>query len=158
VTDAIRGAEADGPWGEADPGAVHAAGGVVRRPMAAAGAGPAPHLEVLVVHRPRYDDWSLPKGKCDPGETFAETAAREVREETGLTCALDQPWAELHYVDHKGRDKVVRYWTMTVVSGDVEDFEPNDEVDVVAWLPWWEARDRLSYPHDAALVARLGSE
>ncbi len=125
---------------------VLAAGGVVTR------TGPDGRTEVLVVHRPRYDDWSFPKGKCDPGETFEETAARELREETGYEVAFGAELPDARYRDHKGRPKLVRYWAMTVVGGA---FEPNDEVDEVRWLPVDAAAGLLSYGHDAALLERL---
>jgi 8-oxo-dGTP pyrophosphatase MutT (NUDIX family) len=148
---------ADGPWPDPGPGVVRAAGGIVHREVRTDGStgGGVSRVEVLVVHRPRYDDWSFPKGKCDPGESFADAARREVHEETGFTCSLGEPWAELHYTDHKGRPKVVRYWSMTAVEGAVEAFVANDEVDEVRWLAIDEARDRLSYPHDAGLLDRL---
>lgn len=122
---------------------VHAAGGVVWR------TSPTGETEVLVVHRPRYDDWSFPKGKCDPGESSRETAEREVREETGYEVAFGAELPEIRYRDHKDRPKLVRYWAMTVVGGA---FEPNDEVDEVRWLALDAARAQLSYPHDAALL------
>jgi 8-oxo-dGTP diphosphatase len=125
---------------------VRAAGGVVVRD----GAGGA---EVLVVHRPKYDDWSLPKGKRDPGETDEQTAVREVEEETGLRCALGRELLPTRYVDRKGRPKVVRYWDMKVVGS--RPFEPNDEIDQVVWLPLDEAVRRLSYPYDAAVLANV---
>jgi 8-oxo-dGTP diphosphatase len=106
-------------------------------------------LEVLLVHRPRYDDWSFPKGKCDPGEGFEETAVREVREETGLEVALGPELPEVRYRDHKGRSKLVRYWAAHVGDGT---FEPNDEVDQVRWASVAEARAELTYHHDAALL------
>ena len=106
-------------------------------------------VEVLVVHRPRYDDWSFPKGKCDPGETFAQTAEREVLEETGLEVAFGPELDEVRYVDHKGRPKLVRYWSMTVAGGE---FAANDEVDEVRWLTIDDAADLVSYPHDAQLL------
>ena len=134
----------DGPWPDPGPGMVRAGGGVVIRP----GPDGGPR-EVLLVHRPRYDDWSFPKGKCDAGEGFQDAARREVAEETGFACELGAPLAELRYSDQKGRPKVVRYWAMTVTAGS---FAPNDEVDQIAWLPFAEARDRLSYPHDADLL------
>src|SRR4051795_11547644 len=81
---------------------------------------------VAVVHRPKYDDWSLPKGKLDPGEGFEEAALREVEEETGMRCELGAFLDEVEYRDHKDREKLVRYWAME--AGDA-DFEPNDEVD-----------------------------
>jgi 8-oxo-dGTP diphosphatase len=122
---------------------VFAAGGVI------AGATPAGELAVLLVHRPRYDDWSLPKGKRDPGETDEECARREVEEETGLRCELGTELPSTRYVDRKGRSKQVRYWAMRVVGGT---FSPNDEVDEVRWLGPAEAVALLSYPHDAAVV------
>ncbi len=125
---------------------VTAAGGLLWRRSAAG------EVEVLVVHRPRYDDWSFAKGKCDPGESFAQTAEREVLEETGFEVAFGPELDEVRYFDHKGRSKLVRYWAMTVVAGS---FTPNDEVDEARWLPVDEARDQVSYPHDAALLAQL---
>ncbi len=125
---------------------VTAAGGVLWR-RSTTGA-----VEVLVVHRPRYDDWSFAKGKCDPGESFADTAAREVLEETGFTVVFGPELDEVRYRDHKGRSKLVRYWAMTVSGGD---FTPNDEVDEVCWLPVAEARSTVTYAHDAALLDRL---
>ena len=87
---------------------------------------------VCVVHRPRYDDWSLPKGKLDPGESFEEGALREVEEETGLRCRLLDELDEVRYRDSKGRPKVVRYWLMEVVEDP--GFSPNDEVDELRWV------------------------
>ena len=86
--------------------------------------------EVLLVHRPRYDDWTLPKGKLDPGETFEQAALREVEEETGVRCRLGRELPDVHY-DNKDRPKLVRYWLMEVEG---RGFEPNDEVDEVRWL------------------------
>jgi len=125
---------------------VRAAGGVVVR-------GGADGPEVAVVHRPKYDDWSLPKGKRDPGETDEQTAVREVDEETGLRCALGPELLPTRYVDRRGRPKVVRYWKMNVVGS--RPFEPNDEIDQLAWLPLDEAVRRLSYPYDAAVLANV---
>jgi 8-oxo-dGTP diphosphatase len=125
---------------------IEAAGGVVMR------RGPE-ETEILVVHRPRYDDWSFPKGKLDPGETFEEAALREVREETGLTCRLVPELAFAHYDDNKGRPKVVRYWLMAVI--DDPGFEPNDEVDELRWLTPAEATELLTYSRDRKLVRTL---
>ena len=108
---------------------------------------------VALVHRPRYDDWSLPKGKLDSGETFEEAALREVEEETGMRCSLGDELDPVRYRDNKGRPKVVRYWLMQVE--DDPGFVPNDEVDELRWVTPGEAAELLSYPHDAELVRSL---
>ncbi len=107
-----------------------------------------------MVHRPRYDDWSFPKGKCEPDESFRAAAAREVAEETGLDAVLDADLGEVRYVDHRGRPKVVRYWAMTVPAGKAAAGD-GLEVDEILWLPIDEARLRLSYAHDLVLLDRL---
>jgi 8-oxo-dGTP diphosphatase len=107
-------------------------------------------VEVVVVHRPRYDDWSLPKGKLDRGEGWEQAALREVEEEVGLRCRLGDELPPVGYTDHKGRAKVVRYWLMEP-EGDPA-FEPNEEVDEMRWLTPGEAAGTLSYPHDGELV------
>ena len=122
---------------------VKAAGGVVWRP-----AGDT--VAIAVAHRPRYDDWSLPKGKLDPGESWEDAAVREVEEETGIRCRLGEELEPVSYQDRKGRAKVVRYWLME--PEDDVAFQPNDEVDELRWLAPPEAADALSYPHDAELV------
>ena len=109
-------------------------------------------VRVLVVHRPRYDDWSLPKGKADPGESDADCALREVEEETGLTCALGAELPSTHYRDNQGRPKTVRYWAMEPLSGE---FSPGAEIDEVRWLPIPDALDLLSYAHDRSVVEAL---
>jgi 8-oxo-dGTP diphosphatase len=127
---------------------VRAGGGVVWRRN---GQGP---VEVLLVHRPRYDDWSLPKGKCDQDESDAECALREVWEESGLTCRLGRELPSTSYRDNKGRPKTVRYWAMEPVSGHGE-FTPNAEIDEIRWLPLPEALRKLSYDHDRPVVVAL---
>jgi 8-oxo-dGTP diphosphatase len=125
---------------------VQAAGGVVWR------RAPAGELEVLLVHRPRYDDWTVPKGKLDPGEDHAAGALREVEEETGLRCMLGPELASTEYVDRKGRPKQVRYWAMTAAGGA---FTPTDEVDEVRWVPVEAAGDLLSYDRDTDVLDAL---
>ena len=127
-------------------GRVRAAGGAVWRRSQEGG------LEVLLVHRPRYDDWSLPKGKSDRGETDEACALREVAEETGLRCTLGPELPGQRYRDHKGRDKVVRYWAMEVAAGDGR---LEHEVDEVAWLALDEARRRLTYARDVEVLDAL---
>jgi len=131
---------------------VRAAGGIVHR------LGDNGEFLVLLVHRPRYDDWSLPKGKADPGERDEDTARREVEEETGLRCILGEPAGQTRYRDSKGRDKVVRYWLMEresmATAGDGE-FVPNDEVDQIQWCSVADAVGRLSYAHDRKLLLKL---
>ena len=110
--------------------------------------------EVLLVHRPRYDDWTLPKGKLDSGEGFEDAALREVLEETGLRCTLGRELAGTEYRDNKDRPKVVRYWLMEL-EGEPGDFEPNDEVDSVEWLAVEDAAERLTYDRDRDVLAGL---
>jgi 8-oxo-dGTP diphosphatase len=124
---------------------VEAAGGVVLRPG-------EEEYELCVVHRPRYGDWTLPKGKLEPDETFEDAALREVEEETGLRCELGAELASTHYVDGKGRPKIVRYWLMEVLDGE---FQPNDEVDELRWMTAHEAVDALTYERDRELVAGI---
>ncbi len=123
---------------------VQAAGGVVWR------LGPTGQTEVVVVHRPKYDDWSLPKGKCEAGELPEDCALREVEEETGYRCILGPELPATTYRDRKGRAKEVRYWVMTLVSGD---FTTNDEVDELRWLGAGAACLLLSYERDRELVS-----
>ncbi len=124
---------------------VKAAGGVVWR----RGAG---GIEVAVAHRPHRSDWSLPKGKLDPGESWEEAALREVEEEIGLRCTLGRELSSTSYRDQKGRAKIVRYWLMEPQAGD---FEPNREVDEIRWLNPSAAADLLTYEHDKQLVREL---
>lgn len=121
---------------------VRAAGGVVWRAA-------DPGREVLLVHRPRYDDWTLPKGKAEPGESDEDCALREVAEETGLRCELGRYLTEVAYADRRLRDKVVRYWAMQPLDGR---FEPGTEVDETRWLALGQARDLLSYQRDRRVL------
>jgi len=114
--------------------------------------------KVVIVHRPKYDDWSFPKGKLDEGETFEVAALREVEEETGLTCALDEFAGEVQYRLEAGSSKVVRFWKMRVLSGSIEDREPTKEVDLIEWVTFDAAPGRLSYSIDAGLLAQIVAE
>jgi 8-oxo-dGTP diphosphatase len=132
---------------------VRAAGGVVTRRSSANGAGES-SLELLVVHRPRYDDWSLPKGKLEPGESDEEAARREVEEETGYQCTLGDELTTVRYIDRKGRDKQVRFWKMTVRKEG--DWSPNEEVDERLWISPAVAATLLTYETDRELLRDLG--
>ncbi len=123
---------------EASEGLIRAAGGIVR----------SGH-RVLLVHRPRYDDWSLPKGKLETGESWAEGALREVAEETGLHCRLGAFAQAIEYT-HQGRSKVVAYYHMTPETD--RPFQANDEVDQIAWMPIHEAIGRLVHETEKAVL------
>ena len=129
-----------------DEGVVKAAGGVVVRRL---DGGPP---LVAVVHRPTYDDWSLPKGKVDPGETDEEAALREIEEETGVRATLGPELESTRYRDRKGRPKQVRYWLMEPVDGKVPKFRPNNEIDDVRWCSAADAGKLLSHEHDRKLI------
>jgi 8-oxo-dGTP diphosphatase len=118
---------------------VRAAGGVIERDGS-----------VLLVHRPKYDDWSFPKGKLEHGETWEQCALREVEEETGLRCAIGEELGRTHYVVLQGR-KEVRYYRMTCA----DEARAQNEVDEVRWVPTGEARDLLTHQRDRALLDRL---
>jgi 8-oxo-dGTP diphosphatase len=125
---------------------VRAAGGVVWR------QGPDGERRWAVIHRPRYDDWSLPKGKLQEGESLEEAAEREVREETGLSCRLGPHVGTTSYLDNRGRTKTADYWLMEADDGE-DPFEPNSEVDEVRWLDTGEAVGLLSHEHDRRLLS-----
>jgi len=129
--------------------AVLAAGAVLWRPN-----GDAASPEVAIIHRPRYDDWSLPKGKVDPGETEPVTAVREVQEETGYSSHLGRRLAAVSYPVEQGIKKV-RYWSAREVAGE---FSPNAEVDELKWLPVAEAIEQVVYPHDRKVLRRFNKQ
>jgi 8-oxo-dGTP diphosphatase len=130
------------PGWDDDPELVRAAGGVVWRVEEG-------ELQVLLVHRERYDDWSFPKGKLDRGERHEDGALRETEEETGYRCVLGHELPPTRYRDGKGRKKTVRYWEMTAVEGA---FASNHETDEARWLTLDEARAMLSYAHDVEVL------
>jgi 8-oxo-dGTP diphosphatase len=119
---------------------VRAAGGIVVRDG-----------RVLLVHRPAYGDWTLPKGKLAEGESWEDGALREVEEETRLRCDLGEEVGRTRYVDSSGRNKEVRYFRMT------SDEEPSaqNEVDEVRWVSLQEAPALLSYERDRTLLSNL---
>lgn len=133
---------------------VLAAGCVLWRPSprGTSRGGQGDGLEIALVHRPRYDDWSHPKGKLKRGEDALHGAVREVVEETGMSCTPGVELPTLHYVA-RGRPKEVRYWAAEAVPD--ETFVPNREVDRLLWLPPPAARTRLTYDHDRTLVDAL---
>jgi 8-oxo-dGTP diphosphatase len=125
----------------------------VSDPIEAAGGVVVRDGQVALVHRPRYDDWTLPKGKLDPGESFEEAALREVDEETGLRARLVRELPATHY-EVNGRPKIVRYWLMDV---DHEaPFLPNNETDQLRWLPPDEALRLLTYDRDRDVLMAAG--
>jgi 8-oxo-dGTP pyrophosphatase MutT (NUDIX family) len=128
------------------PPQVRAAGGVVWR------RGPDGRPRWALIHRPRYDDWSLPKGKLEEGESLEQAAAREVGEETGLACRLGPHVGTTRYVDSRGRTKSADYYLMEAIDGDAA-FEPNHEVDELRWLDAGEAAGLLSHEHDRGVLS-----
>ena len=125
---------------------VRAAGGLVTRETAGG-------LELVLVHRPAYDDWSFPKGKLERGEDELAAALREVQEETGLACEPSDDLGAITYVDGRGRPKVVRYWRMAAPV-DAE-LDPHHEIDRARWVPLERAADALTYPHDRVMLRRF---
>lgn len=118
---------------------VRAAGGVVVRDG-----------DVLLVHRPRYDDWTFPKGKADEAESDEACALREVAEETGLRCRIGDELPSTEYIDARGRPKRVRWWRMNLLADD--GFSPNDEIDELRWATPEEAAELLTYQRDRVLL------
>jgi 8-oxo-dGTP pyrophosphatase MutT (NUDIX family) len=126
-------------------GLVRAAGGVITRP------GPDGEPELLLVHRAKYDDWTLPKGKAEPGESDEECALREIEEETGLVCELGEEVGVTEYEDASGRPKRVRYFAMTAPG---QQAGPHNEIDAVRGLSRKRALGTLSYVRDVKIVER----
>ncbi|MSO41736.1 MAG: NUDIX hydrolase [Solirubrobacterales bacterium] len=127
---------------DAEPEIVAAGGVVIRR-------GDDGRTTLAVIHRPKYMDWSLPKGKLEKGEGWQEAALREVKEETGFDAEAGHELSPVSYRDRKGRSKLVRYWLMSPLEGK---FKPGPEVDELRWVDAGEAEELLSYDHDRELV------
>ncbi len=132
------------------PPEVRAAGAAVWR------RGPGGDRQWAIIHRPRYDDWSLPKGKLEEGESLEEAAVREVREETGVSGRLGPHAGTTRYLDNRGRTKTADYWVMEALDG-TEVFVPNHEVDELRWLDSAEAAAMLSHDHDREILARAAA-
>jgi len=128
---------------------VRAAGGVITR------QNERGETEVLLVHRPEYQDWTFPKGKVEACESDEACALREVEEETGLRCRLGRELPRTSYTDHKGRRKVVRYWAMESLGGVAE---PRNEIDAVRWLTLATAPPTLTYKRDRTLLKALAKQ
>jgi 8-oxo-dGTP diphosphatase len=111
-------------------------------------------IRVAVIHRPKYMDWSLPKGKLEQGEGWREAALREVQDETGYRAEAGVELPPVSYLDRRGRRKLVRYWLMEPIEGG---FEPHGEVDELRWLTRPEAEELLTYEHDRELVRKAMS-
>jgi 8-oxo-dGTP diphosphatase len=107
--------------------------------------------KVLLVHRASYDDWTLPKGKLEPGESWETAALREIEEETGLRCTLGAEAGRTYYTDARGRPKEVRFFWMSS-SGEPA---PAHEIDAVRWVALAQAAAELTYPSDRGLLATL---
>lgn len=123
---------------------VRAGGGVVGR------LGDNGSVEVVLVHRSRYDDWTFPKGKLDPGEGWEQAAVREVFEETGIVPVLGTELTATEYRDHQDRPKRVRYWAMSVAA--TAAFEPNEEISGMRWMSVEEAAQTLTYGRDLPVL------
>jgi 8-oxo-dGTP diphosphatase len=121
---------------------IRAAGGVIARERDGV-------AEVVVVHRPAYDDWTLPKGKAKKGESDEDCAVREVEEETGLRCTRGRELESVLYLDSTGRPKVVRYWLMQADGGELR---PEREIDDVRWVSYGDAERLLSYERDRVVL------
>lgn len=126
---------------------VRAAGGIVVRDGSSG-------TEILVAHRPKYGDWTFPKGKVERGESEEDCARREVEEETGLICDLREELLSTSYTDARGRPKRVRYWLMEPIGGELAF---RHEVDAARWVPPTEAANLLTYDRDVNLLRSLSS-
>ena len=124
---------------------VRSAGGIVSRIVNS-------RLQVLIIHRTRHMDWSFPKGRLEPNEASEKAAVREVHEETACMCLIEHPLPTVRYIDRNGHPKEVRFWTMSIIAE--AQFLPNDEVDQIEWLSFFQAIEKLSYKTDRILLKR----
>jgi 8-oxo-dGTP pyrophosphatase MutT (NUDIX family) len=131
---------------EATAKVVRAAGGLILREGENG-------VELVVVHRPAYDDWSFPKGKLHAGESDLQAALREVEEEVGVRGVLGRDLGNISYIDGHGRPKIVRYWEMTIGEGVV--LRPSNEVDDARWVSLADANGVLTYDHDRSMLDRI---
>ena len=132
---------------------VRAAGGIVIRPTQQG------EPKIVVIHRRKHQDWSLPKGKLESGESWLDAAVREVEEETGFRVRPVRRVGSARYADSDDRDKLVRYWLMELADGENgEGFEPNREVDELRWVTPGEAVELLTYSRDRMLVEKVASD
>ena len=131
---------------EATAKVVRAAGGLILREGEKG-------VELVVVHRPAYDDWSFPKGKLHPGESDLQAALREVEEEVGVRGVLGRDLGSISYIDGHGRPKIVRYWEMTIGEGVA--LRPSNEVDDARWVSLADANGVLTYDHDRSMLDRI---
>jgi 8-oxo-dGTP diphosphatase len=122
----------------------------------AAGAVPRRNGGVLIIHRPKYDDWTFPKGKLEEGETHEQAALRELEEESGWRGDLGAELEPSRYKDNQGRDKLVRWWELWV--RDRGAWEPNEEVDDFMWVPLSEVDSFLTYELDRKLAEQVRTE
>jgi 8-oxo-dGTP diphosphatase len=115
--------------------------------------------EIIIIHRPKYEDWSLPKGKAEYGESYLDCAIREVEEETGLYCSVESELTDVTYIDRGGNDKLVKYYVMTEVGSETENPHPSivafGEVDVVSWTKISNTYDILTYDRDREVVDKF---
>lgn len=125
---------------------IRAAGGIVFRRDDVAG------ISLACIYREARGDWTFPKGKLDPGESFEEAALREVREETGMLCRIVRFAGATNYTHRKGKPKVVAYYLMSANEGE---FTPNDEVDQLVWVPLERVREYLTWERDQELLDRV---
>ena len=147
---------------DSKPRHIRAAGGLVWRMVGQGSPQGEPEpvssmedLEFALVHRPRYQDWSLPKGKAKKRESIQETALREVQEETGLECELGEELLPVHYLTPLGDEKTVRFWSMTVKTD--HGFEPNDEVDELRWVAFDDLPTLCTFSSDLDVVHSMST-